>query len=68
MKTKKNRKKLVLSKTTIVDLNKKQLDEIRGGITITPLTPRYATLYTCDTDCGQYTCYSGCVDINCHYR
>lgn len=54
-------KKLVLNKSTISDLNPKQMDVVRGGLTITD--PR--ACHTNETRCSQYqtiyyTCPIGC--------
>jgi natural product precursor len=54
-------KKLVLNKTTVSDLNSEQMNDVRGGLTITD--PR--ACHTYETRCSQYqtiyyTCPAGC--------
>ena len=56
MKTKKSYNKLPFSKTTIADLNVKELNEIQGGGT-TPFVTRFET---CTQTC-QWTCLITCL-------
>lgn len=54
-------KKLVLNKTTVTDLSSKQMNDVKGGLTITD--PR--ACHTYENRCSQYqtiyyTCQVGC--------
>jgi hypothetical protein len=58
MKTKKFEKKLVLKKSTIVDLTDSQSAMLKGGTTAPCITkPRYTCVYTCvpntDVTCDE---------------
>jgi len=67
MKPKKITKKLTFSKSTIADLNSKELNTIRGGATTVGVC---ISCRTCDPSCNTCaaTCKATCDDMTCfHY-
>ena len=62
MKTKKLKKKLVLHKETVVDLNKTHMNDVKGGRTDT--CPEFCTNTCVATICGN-TCEYTCDDPTC---
>ena len=53
MKPKKITKKLSFSKSTIADLNSKDLNSVRGGT----LPPTFSCVYTCYGTCDGMSCF-----------